>query len=355
MAGEKTEKATAKKIKDERKKGNVFQSKDVVSVVILFVGFFLIIQLVPFIYLQVKNFFFAQLDKIVDTQTLTVTSCNQMFREVAETFFISALPIMLIIAFCIIIMIGVQTGFLVSGELLKPKFNKINPFTGIKRMFSLRSLVELVKSIIKVTLILVAIYTTIKSLIPLAPDMMTTELAENVSFMMNETMSMVKTICMIFVAVAIFDFVYQMYDYNKKLKMDKQEIKDEYKQMEGDPHVKGERRNKQREMSMNRMMAEVPGADVIVRNPTHYAVALKYDMDKDVAPIIVAKGKDYIALRIVDIGEKNKIPIQENRPLARGLYEIAEINDYVPAELYKAVAELMAWVYSNKKKDKIIS
>jgi len=192
-------------------------------------------------------------------------------------------------------------------------------------------------------------------LIPLAPDMMTTELAENVSFMMNETMSMVKTICMIFVAVAIFDFVYQMYDYNKKLKMDKQEIKDEYKQMEGDPHVKGERRNKQREMSMNRMMAEVPGADVIVRNPTHYAVALKYDMDKDVAPIIVAKGKDYIALRIVDIGEKNKIPIQENRPLARGLYEIAEINDYVPAELYKAVAELMAWVYSNKKKDKIIS
>ncbi|MBC3797079.1 flagellar biosynthesis protein FlhB [Acetobacterium tundrae] len=352
MAGEKTEKATPKKVKDERKKGNAFQSKDVVSVVILFVGFFLTSQLVPFIYLQVKNFFFAQMDKIADTQTLTVISCNQMFREVAKTFFISTLPIMLIIAFSMIIMVGAQTGFLVSGELLKPKFNKINPFTGIKRLFSLRSLVELAKSIMKVTLILVAIYTTIKSLIPLAPDMMTTELAENAAFLMNETMSMVKTICMIFVVVAILDFAYQKYDYNKKLKMEKQEIKDEYKQTEGDPHVKGQRRNKQREMSMNRMMSAVPEADVIVRNPTHYAVALKYDMDKDVAPIIIAKGKDHIAFRIIEIGEKNRVPIQENRPLARGLYEIAEINDYVPAELYKAVAELMAWVYSNKKKEK---
>ncbi|MBC3888641.1 flagellar biosynthesis protein FlhB [Acetobacterium paludosum] len=352
MAGEKTEKATPKKVKDERKKGNAFQSKDVVSVVILFVGFFLTSQLVPFIYLQVKNFFFAQMDKIADTETLTVISCNQMFREVAKAFFISALPIMLIIGFCMIIMVGAQTGFLVSGELLKPKFNKINPFTGIKRLFSLRSLVELAKSIMKVTLILVAIYTTIKSLIPLAPDMMTTELAENAAFLMNETMSMVKTICMIFVVVAILDFAYQKYDYNKKLKMEKQEIKDEYKQTEGDPRIKGQRRNKQREMSMNRMMAAVPEADVIVRNPTHYAVALKYDMDKDVAPIIIAKGKDHIAFRIIEIGEKNRVPIQENRPLARGLYEIAEINDYVPAELYKAVAELMAWVYSNKKKEK---
>jgi len=168
-------------------------------------------------------------------------------------------------------------------------------------------------------------------------------------------MSMVKTICMVFIAVAIFDFAYQMFDYNKKLKMDKQEIKDEYKQMEGDPQVKGQRRNMQRQMSMNRMMAAVPEADVIVRNPTHYAVALKYDMDQDVAPIVVAKGKDLIALRIVEIGEKNNVPIQENRPLARGLYEMTEINDTIPAELYKAVAELLAWVYGNKKKDKIIT
>ena len=353
--GEKTEKATPKKKKDERKKGNAFQSKDVVSVVILFVGFFLITLLVPFTYQQVKHYFIAQVDKIADVQTLTVTGCSQIFREVLQVYVIAALPVMVAIGVLMIFMVGIQTGFLVSGELLKPKFNKINPFTGIKRMFSLRSLVELFKSIIKITLILVAIYTTVKSLIPLAPDMMTTELAENVAFIMDQTMSMVKTICMVFIAVAIFDFAYQMYDHNKKLKMDKQEIKDEYKQMEGDPQVKGQRRNMQRQMSMNRMMAAVPEADVIVRNPTHYAVALKYDMDQDVAPIVVAKGKDLIALRIVEIGEKNNVPIQENRPLARGLYEMTEINDTIPAELYKAVAELLAWVYGNKKKDKIIT
>ena len=353
--GEKTEKATPKKKKDERKKGNVFQSKDVVSVVILFAGFFLITLLVPFTYQQVKHYFIAQVDKIADVQTLTVTTCGQIFREVLQVYVIAALPVMVAIGVLMIFMVGIQTGFLVSGELLKPKFNKINPFTGIKRMFSLRSLVELFKSIIKITLILVAIYTTVKSLIPLAPDMMTTELAENVAFIMDQTMSMVKTICMVFIAVAIFDFAYQMYDHNKKLKMDKQEIKDEYKQMEGDPQVKGQRRNMQRQMSMNRMMAAVPEADVIVRNPTHYAVALKYDMDQDVAPIVVAKGKDLIALRIVEIGEKNNVPIQENRPLARGLYEMTEINDTIPAELYKAVAELLAWVYGNKKKDKIIT
>jgi flagellar biosynthetic protein FlhB len=350
--GEKTEKATPKKKRDERKKGNAFQSKDVVSVVILFVGFFLISLLIPFIYQQVKHYFIFQMDKIPAVQTLTVTACGQIFREVLEVFVITALPVMLAIGLLMILMVGVQTGFLVSGELLKPKFNKINPLSGIKRMFSLRSLVELIKSIIKITLILVAIYLTVKSLIPLAPDMMTTELAANMSFLLNETMSMVRTICMVFVGVAIFDFVYQMFDYNKKLKMDKQEVKDEYKQMEGDPQVKGQRRNMARQMSMNRMMAAVPEADVIVRNPTHFAVALKYDMDLDTAPIVVAKGQDYLALKIVEVGEKNGVPIKENKPLARGLYEMVEINDTIPAELYKAVAELLAWVYGNKKKEK---
>jgi len=350
--GEKTEKATPKKKRDERKKGNAFQSKDVVSVVILFVGFFLISLLIPFIYQQVKHYFLFQMNKIPDVQTLTVTACGQIFREVLAVFVITALPVMLAIGLLMILMVGVQTGFLVSGELLKPKFNKINPFTGIKRMFSLRSLVELLKSIIKITLILVAIYLTVKSLIPLTPDMMTTELAANMSFMLNETMSMVRTICMVFVGVAIFDFIYQMFDYNKKLKMDKQEVKDEYKQMEGDPLVKGQRRNMARQMSMNRMMAAVPEADVIVRNPTHFAVALKYDMDQDTAPIVVAKGKDHLALKIVEVGEKNGVPIKENKPLARGLYEMVELNNMIPAELYKAVAELLAWVYGNKKKEK---
>lgn len=349
---EKTEKATPKKRRDERKKGNSFQSKDVVSVGVLFIGFFIVNQLLPFIYEQVKNFFFSEIDRIGDITTLTVSTCTQLSIAASVVFFICTVPIMLVLMFTGIIMIGVQTGFLASGTLIKPKFSRVNFLTGVKRMFSLTSLVELIKSLIKVALIIGIIYTSIMSIIPLTPDMLTTKIDANMVFMNDNIMSIVRTVCMIFAAVAILDFAYQRYDYEKKLRMTKQEVKDEYKQIEGNPEIKGQIKQKQREMSMSRMMQMVPQADVIVRNPTHYAIALKYDMDNDTAPIVLAKGKDHIALRIVAVGEENEIPIKENKLLARGLYESAEINDYIPAELYKAVAELMAWVYSNKKKEK---
>jgi len=343
MAGsEKTEKATPKKRKDERKKGNTFQSKDVVSVVLLFIAFFILNLMVPFIYQQLKNCYRGQMEKIVTMDTLTVTSVSQLFRESALVYFVSVLPVAIVIMIIAIIMSGVQTGFLVTGDALKPKFNRINPLSGIKRMFSLRSVVELLKSMAKVALIIGVIYTTILSIIPMTPDMLTTRLDSNVLFMNDKIMSMVQTVCMIFSVVAILDYAYQRYDYEKKLKMTKQEVKDEYKQTEGNPEIKGKIRQKQREMSMSRMMQMVPQADVIVRNPTHYAVALKYDIDRDVAPLVLAKGKDHIAMRIVAVGEENKVLVKENKALARGLYESVEINDYIPAELYKVVAELMA-------------
>lgn len=348
---EKTEKATPKKRKDERKKGNTYQSKDVVSVVLLFVAFFLLNALVPFIYNLLKNLYIAQMVKIQTLDSLSVFTITQLFREAAIVFFASVLPVAVVIMIVAIIMSGVQTGFLVTGDAVKPKFNRINPLSGIKRMISIRSLVELLKSIVKVALIIGIIYSVILSIIPMASDMLVTKLDANMLFMNDQIISMVQTVCMIFVAVAILDYAYQRYDYEKKLKMTKQEIKDEYKQTEGSPEIKGKIKQKQREMSMSRMMQMVPQADVIVRNPTHYAVALKYDMNKDLAPMVLAKGKDHLALRIVKIGEENKVLIKENKPLARGLYESVDINDYIPAELYKAVAELMAWVYSKKKKE----
>ncbi len=348
---EKTEKATPKKRKDERKKGNTYQSKDVVSVVLLFVAFFLLNALVPFIYNLLKNLYIAQMVKIQTLDSLSVFTITQLFREAAIVFFASVLPVAIVIMIVAIIMSGVQTGFLVTGDAVKPKFNRINPLSGIKRMISIRSLVELLKSIVKVGLIIGIIYSVILSIIPMASDMLVTKLDANMLFMNDQIISMVQTVCMIFVAVAILDYAYQRYDYEKKLKMTKQEIKDEYKQTEGSPEIKGKIKQKQREMSMSRMMQMVPQADVIVRNPTHYAVALKYDIDKDLAPMVLAKGKDHLALRIVKIGEENKVLIKENKPLARGLYESVDINDYIPAELYKAVAELMAWVYSKKKKE----
>lgn len=348
----KTEKATPKKKRDERKKGNAFQSRDVVSVVSLIIGFVLISKLGRFIMTQVKELYVGELNRMKGLYDLSITSCLQIMRESMLVFFISTIPILLVLAITGIVMTGAQTGFLVSGELLKFKYNRISMLEGLKRMMSVRSVVQLVKSLIKVVVIMWVIYASIKDLMLVTPDMLNTSFDSNIAFMMGRIMSIVYKICLIFVAVAILDFAYQKFDYEKKLMMTKQEIKDEYKQTEGDPFIKGKIREKQRRMSMNRMIQQVPDADVIVRNPTHFAVALKYDINKDQAPIVLAKGQDHMAKRIIAIAEKNKILITENKPLARSLYELVGVNDYIPAELYQAVAELMAWVYSTKDKGK---
>ncbi|WKY48539.1 flagellar biosynthesis protein FlhB [Eubacteriaceae bacterium ES3] len=348
---EKTEQATPKKRRDERKKGNTFQSRDVVSVVVLLVGFFLLNQLVGFIYIQLKEFYVAQLELVAGVQSLTIALCANIIKEMVITIFITALPIVTVLMVVAVIMSGVQTGFLITGEGIKFKPNKINPLEGIKRIFSLRSIVELIKSILKVALIIFIIYSVVLDIMAVAPDMLNTALDENIRFLRENVMSMVYTVVMIFAVVAAADFFYQRYDYEKKLKMTKQEVKDEYKQTEGDPQIKGKIRQKQREMSQARMMSQVPEADVIVRNPTHFAVAIRYDMDKDPAPQVLAKGQDYIALKIIELGQANGVLIKEDKPLARMLYQTIEVNDYIPPEMYQIVAELMAWVYNTKKKE----
>ncbi len=346
----KTEKATPKKIQDERKKGNAYQSKDVVSVVIIILGFVLITKLGGFIVSHVEFFYLGQMDKMGFIYELTIPVCLQIMREAMFVFFLCAMPITMMLSFIAVIMSGVQTRFLVSTDLLKFKYSRISMFQGFKRMFSLRSLVELTKSLIKVSVIIWIIYTSIKEFMVITPDMLNTSIDNNLSFMLERLMAIVYKICIIFVGIAVLDFAYQKYDYEKKLMMTKQQIKDEYKQTEGDPFIKGKIKEKQRKMSMNRMIQQVPFADVVVRNPTHFAVALKYDMDKDAAPIVLAKGQDEVAKRIIEVAMKNNILITENRPLARSLYEMTTLNDYIPAEMYQTVAELMAWVYSNKDK-----
>lgn len=348
----KTEKATPKKKRDERKKGNAFQSRDVVSVVILIIGFVLISKLGGFIMIQLKNLYLSGLSKMSGLHELTIPTCLQIMKEAMMVFFITTIPIIIVLALTGIVMTGAQTGFLVSGELLKFKRNRISLIEGFKRMLSVRSVVQLVKSLIKVVVIMWVIYTSVQDLIIVVPDMLNASMDSNLAFMLDRIMAIVYKICLIFVAVAVLDFAYQKYDYEQKLRMTKQEVKDEYKQTEGDPFIKGKIREKQRKMSMNRMIQQVPEADVVVRNPTHFAVALKYDIEKDQAPIVLAKGQDYMAKRIIDAAVKNKILITENKPLARSLYEMVEVNQYIPADLYQAVAELMAWVYSTKEKVK---
>ena len=348
----KTEKATPKKRRDERKKGNVFQSKDVVSVVLLLIAFILIMKMGLFIIMQLEAFYRSQLDKVATLYELNTATAVAVLKEMVQVFFISTLPIIIILALTVFVISGIQTRFLFTVELLKFKYNRISIIQGFKRMFSLRSIVQLVKSLIKVIVIMSIIYISIKDLLVLIPDTYNAGIGDNLSFMKDRIMAMVYKICLIFLGVAILDYGYQKYEYEKKLRMTKQEVKDEYKLTEGDPFIKGRIREKQQKMSLNRMIQQVPSADVIVRNPTHYAVALKYDIEKDPAPIVVAKGQDYMAKRIIEIGEKHQILITENKPLAKGLYEGAEVNEYIPLDFYEVVAELLAWVYKNENKGK---
>ena len=348
----KTEKATPKKRKDERKKGNAFQSKDVISIAVVIIGFLLISNLGGFVAGQVERVYRNQMIRMEGLHEITIATGMQILREMVLTFFVAAVPIMVALALTGILMTGVQTRFLVSGDLLKFKFSRISIIQGMKRLMSLRSLVQLVKSVLKVVVIIWMIYASVQELLVITPDILNTGIDGNIAFMLEKTMSMVYKICLFFIVVAVLDFSYQKYDYEKKLRMTKQEVKDEYKQTEGDPFIKGKIREKQRKMSMNRMIQQVPLADVVVRNPTHFAVALKYDTEKDFAPMVVAKGQDHVARRIVEAAEKNKILITENKPLAKGLYQSVEINDYIPAEFYQAVAEILAWVYGNREKDK---
>lgn len=348
----KTEKATPKKKKDERKKGNAFQSRDVVSLATIIVGFILISKLGSFIFSQIRELYLSELQKMSNLYTLSIPSVLQIMRESMLVFFLATVPILFVLMITGIVMTGAQTGFLVSGELLRFKYNRISMLQGFKRMFSVRSLVQLVKSLLKVAVILWVIYTSVQDLLIITPDILNTSFDQSIAFMLDRIMSIVYKICLIFVAIAVLDFAYQKFDYEQKLKMTKQEIKDEYKQTEGDPFIKGKIKEKQRRMSMNRMIQQVPNADVIVRNPTHFAVALKYDLEKDMAPMVLAKGQDHLAKRIIAAGEKHNILITENKPLARSLYETVEVNSYIPAELYQAVAELMAWVYSTREKGK---
>ncbi|MDR2355736.1 MAG: flagellar biosynthesis protein FlhB [Clostridiales Family XIII bacterium] len=348
----KTEKATGKKRNDERKKGNVFKSRDVVSVLSLLLGFVLVSAMSGHIYGQMRELYLYIMDFAGSAEELTIAQAGVLAREMAVTAAVSVAPVLVALFLVAVFANALQTKFLLAWTLLKPKFSRMNPISGIKRMFfSLNAIVELLKSIVKIAVVFFLVYGTIRSLMAMAPDLLNTRLDEGLLFMRDEIMDMVYIVCLIFAAVAALDFFYQRYDYEKKLRMSKQEVKDEYKQTEGDPMIKGKRREKQREISMSRMMQQIPQADVVVRNPTHFAVALRYDIDKDPAPVVLAKGQDYVALRIVSIAERHAVLMTENPSLARSLYGAAEVGAYIPAAFYHAVAEVMAWVYEQQKRD----
>ncbi len=351
MAGEKTEKATPKRRKDERKKGNVPQSKDIVTVASMLILFTLLKIIFPYMYATMEKFFHFMINKAGAAEEISSSTSPEIIAEIIKLLTVSIMPLMIFAMAVTVIGTGAQTKFLFSAESLKPKLSKFNPINGIKRIVSIRSSVELVKNLIKLSIIGVILYKFLMSRVDETAKMLFVDLIPSSTYALDSVVDMVYMVGIIFIFVAGLDYLYQVWEYERKIRMSKQEIKEEFKQMEGDPQIKGKIKQKQKQMAMSRMMQNVPTADVVIRNPNHFAVALRYDTEKDSAPVIVAKGQDSLALRIVAVAEQSGVYIIEDRPLARGIYAIAEVGMEIPYAYYTAVAEVFALVYSVQKKD----
>jgi len=341
---EKTEKATPKKRRDERKKGHVPVSKDAVAVATLFGGIFALRLTVPAILSGMERMLDLCMAQIAQNVDLTAVE-SQLWLEcviaVAETLG----PLILIVVLMGIVATMAQTRMLVTTEPLKPKFERINPGKGFKRLFSLNSVIEALKGILKISILLYLVYSCLADMIAVSQRYMYADLTGACTHLFEAVFSMLLKVGGAFLVIAAADFGYQWWDYERQMKMTKQEIKEEYKQTEGDPQVKSKIKQIQRQMAQSRMMQQVPGADVVVRNPTHFAVALRYHPGEDDAPVVLAKGKDYLAQRIVDTAQKHNISIVENVPLARALYAQAELNQQIPPDLYEGVAEVMVYLF----------
>ena len=349
-AGEKTEKATPKKRRDQRKEGNVFQSKDVITVVSLFGSFYMLKLLFPKIYETVRVF---MIDFIGYAGTVTDTSQGQIdevARMVVGAVVRTILPLLLISVVLAVVATGVQTKFLVSSKSVRPQLKRLNPISGIKKLFSLQNIIELIKSILKIIILIAVIYNIVIDDMVQVVRTMDMDITMSGIFMLDMVMKLVIRICMAFLVIAALDFMYQWWEYERKLKMSKQEVKEEHKQLEGNPEIKNRIRNIQMQRARERMMQSVPGADVVIRNPTHFAVALKYDADRYGAPIVLAKGQDELALRIVRVAEESGVAVIENPPLARGIYASTNLSQEIPQEYYGAVAEVLVYVYKMNNK-----
>lgn len=352
--GNKTEKATPKKRRDERKQGNVLKSQDVTSVATLVAAFGAFWILVDSIAEQLSRFmeFCFSLGAHPDG---TVADLAPKFLEQAITVAAkTVLPVMAVTMLVAIAVTMLQTNFLVAPEAMKPKFSRISPLQGIKRLFSLRSVIEALKGLLKIGILMVIIFFSLKELFQDSSRYIYTDIGAACGHLLDVTMSMVIRVVIAFAALAALDYLYQWWDYERQMKMTKEEVKEEFKQLEGDPQVKGKIKQLQRQMAQTRMMQQVPNADVVIKNPTHFAVALRYKPEQDAAPIVLAKGQDELALRIIRTAEEHEVAVIENVPLARALYAQSELNRQIPPELYGAVAEVLVYIFRLNDRQQIV-
>lgn len=345
MSGEKTEKATLKKRKDARKEGDVNRSIEIINAlslltITLLIGIYLTYAMTKAALFLQDSLYIKEIDLKFDYMKYGI-----FFLETAGVFLFSMLAVGMLANY-------LQVGFLVVAKKLKPDLKRLNPMEGLKRIFSKRTLFELVKNLGKMAVIILLSYSAIAKASMEFSYLGFYELLPALNRGLNTLVSILTSILIGLVAIAIIDFIYQWFDYENKLKMTKQEVKEEFKNTEGDPQIKSFIRNRQRQMARMRMMQAVPQADVVITNPTHLAIAIQYTHKKDPAPKVLAKGQGLIAEKIKEIAKDKKIHIVENKPLAQVLFRQVEVGDLIPYEHYKAVAEVLAYVYNMKNQGK---
>ncbi|MHA6258724.1 flagellar biosynthesis protein FlhB [Sporosarcina sp. CAU 1771] len=350
FAGEKTEKATEKKRQDSRKKGQVLKSQDVTSAIVLLSVFLFLFFASGFMRDRFFHFFTQTFTQYVPMKQFDAESVMLIYMDVLMAMAFILLPVMAVAMIAAIAGNLFQFGLLFTGETLKVDLKKIDPIKGLKRIFSIRAIVELMKSILKISFIgtvtFLIVWTNLDKVLTLAfksPGDILSTVGQ-----LTALMGIVASFVLLF--ISILDFIYQKYDYEKNLRMSKQDIKDEHKNTDGDPLIKSRIKQRQREMAMRRMMQEIPDADVVITNPTHYAIAIKYSDGEMDAPVIVAKGVDFVAQKIKLVANEHEVVMVENRPLARALYDEVEIGSAVPEEFFKAIAEILAYVYRIQRK-----
>ncbi len=345
---EKTEKATPKRRQEARNKGQVASSREVSSAVVLltslgvfyFAGSWMFWSLSEVIVRVFQNIGTMRFNSIDDASVFSFELINRLLTIL--------IPFLLPLAILGLAANILQVGFKFSTEAISPKFKKLNPISGMKRFVSLKAFVELAKSIAKILFIGTIAYLLVKGDMKAFPLLIDQEVGQILVFIARVSLKMCFFVCLALIILAAVDFFYQRWQHEEDLKMTKQEVKDEQKQTMGDPKVKSRIRSMQLEMARRRMMEAVPEADVVITNPDHFAIALKFNAEEMIAPRVLAKGAGHVAQRIKEIATAQQIPLVEDKPLAQALYKMVELGDYIPAELYRAVAEVLAYVYRLK-------
>ena len=350
FGGEKTERATPKRRGKARNEGQVAKSQDLTAASVLIAGL---------LGLYVTAYYGKGTLLLMFENVLSHIGSELMFDnawwtrpavEGAGTFFKIWLPLSLLCMIVAIVVLLRQVKYKVSFKPFRIKFNKFNPVTGLKKIISPRSLVEMLKGLAKASLLMFMLYRFLKNEQDLFLSIMLYSMEEGTAIMMGRIWGLGIRMALVLLLIGFVDYAYQKWTFEKSIRMSKQDIKDEHKQSEGDPLIKSKIRQKQRELARARMMSDVPNADVVVTNPTHIAVAIQYDQQTMQAPTVLAKGEGHIAMKIREIAEEHKIPIVENKPLARLLLAQVEVGETIPQDMYRAVAEVLAFVYRLKEK-----